>query len=62
VSEDKELLGFNYSDATGFNNHTSNTVKELKSVSEIITAQNNKELTIARTNILTNSPAVLPAR
>ena len=50
------------SDATGFNNHTSNTVKELKSVSEIITAQNNKELTIARTNILINSPAVLTAR
>jgi hypothetical protein len=50
------------SDATGFNNHTSNTVKELKSVSEIITAQNNKELTIARTNILINSPAVFPAR
>ena len=50
------------SDATGFNNHTSNTIKELKSVSEIITAQNNKELTIARTNILINSPAVFPAR
>jgi hypothetical protein len=50
------------SNATGFNNHTSNTVKELKSVGEIITAQNNKELTIARTNILINSPAVFPAR
>jgi hypothetical protein len=50
------------SDATGFTHHTSNTVKELKSVSEIITAQNNKELTIARTNILINSPAVLPAK
>lgn len=50
------------SDATGFNNHTSNTVKELKSVSEIITAQIYKELTIAGTNILINTPVVLPAR
>ena len=50
------------SNITGSNNHTSNTVKELKSVSEIIAAQNNKELTIARTNILINSPAVFHPR
>jgi hypothetical protein len=42
-----------------FNNHTSNTERELKSVSEIISAQTNKELTIARTNILVNSPVIL---
>ena len=42
-----------------FNNHTSNTARELKSVSEIMSAQTNKELTIARTNILVNSPVIL---
>jgi hypothetical protein len=48
------------SNITGSNNHTNNTIKELKSVSEIISAQNSKELTIAKTNILINSPAVFP--
>jgi hypothetical protein len=43
-------------DITG---HTSNTARELKSVSEIMSAQTNKELTIARTNILVNSPVIL---
>ena len=51
------------SDITGygstFNNHTSNTARELKSVGEIMSAQTNKELTIARTNILVNSPIIL---
>jgi hypothetical protein len=51
------------SDITGyagtFNNHTSNTARELKSVGEIMSAQTNKELTIARTNILVNSPVIL---
>jgi hypothetical protein len=42
-----------------FDNHTSNTARELKSVSEIMSAQTNKELTIARTNILVNSPVIL---
>ena len=42
-----------------FYNHTSNTARELKSVSEIMSAQTNKELTIARTNILVNSPVIL---
>ena len=42
-----------------FNNHTSNTARELKSVSEIMSAQTNKELTVARTNILVNSPVIL---
>jgi hypothetical protein len=50
------------SDITGSdnvsNNHTSSTVRELKSVSEMMAAQKNKELTITRTNILINSPAV----
>jgi hypothetical protein len=50
------------SNITGSNNHTNNTIKELKSVSEIISAQNNNELTIARTNILINSPAVFPPK
>jgi hypothetical protein len=50
------------SNITGSNNHTGNTVKELKSVNEIIAAQNNKELTIAKTNILINSPAVFLPR
>ena len=50
------------SNITGTNNHTNNTIKELKSVSQIISAQNNKQLTIARTNILINSPAVFPPR
>ena len=51
------------SDITGygstFNNHTSSTARELKSVGEIMSAQTNKELTIARTNILVNSPIIL---
>lgn len=51
------------SDITGygstFNNHTSNTARELKSVGEIMSAQTNKELTIAMTNILVNSPVIL---
>ena len=51
------------SDITGygstFNNHTSNTARELKSVGEIMSAQTNKELTIARTNILVNSPVIM---
>jgi hypothetical protein len=35
------------------------TVRELKSVDEIIAAQKNGELTIAKTNIVINSPAVV---
>ena len=54
------------SDITGygntFNNHTSNIARELKSVSEIMSAQTNKELTIARTNIIVNSPVILSAK
>ena len=42
-----------------YSNHTSNTARQLKSVSEIMSAQTNKELTIARTNILVNSPVIL---
>ncbi|MFZ0265822.1 MAG: hypothetical protein WAL42_12130, partial [Nitrososphaeraceae archaeon] len=34
------------------------TARELKSVEEILTAQNNGELNIAETNIIVNSPAV----
>ena len=45
-----------------FNNHTSNTARELKSVTEIMSAQTNKELTIARTNILVNSPVILSSK
>jgi hypothetical protein len=39
-------------------NPITNTVRELKSVSEIVAAQRNNELSITRTNILINSPAV----
>jgi hypothetical protein len=38
------------------NNNTHNTVRELKSASDIIAAQKNNELTVTRTNILINSP------
>ncbi|HZA06849.1 MAG TPA: hypothetical protein VE619_04010 [Nitrososphaeraceae archaeon] len=40
------------------NSYTSNTIRELKSASEIMSAQKNDELTITRTNILINSPAI----
>lgn len=43
-----------------YSNRTSNTAIELRSVGEIIDAHNNNELTITKTNILINSPAVLP--
>ena len=36
------------------------TPKILKSVAEIITAEKNGELTIAKTDIVINSPAVMP--
>ena len=49
------IAGFNHV----YSNHTSNTARQLKSVSEIMSAQTNKELTIARTNILVNSPVIL---
>ncbi|HJT50142.1 MAG TPA: hypothetical protein VJ729_18340 [Nitrososphaeraceae archaeon] len=39
-------------------NHIPNTVRELKSVSEILAAERNHELSITPTNILINSPAV----
>jgi hypothetical protein len=42
------------------NNNTSSTARELKSAAEIMDAQKNGELSIAKTNILVNSPAVLP--
>lgn len=34
------------------------TARELKSVEEIVAAQNNRELTITETNIIVNSPAI----
>jgi hypothetical protein len=34
------------------------TARELRSAEEILTAQNNGELEIAKTNILINSPAI----
>jgi hypothetical protein len=40
------------------NNNTSVRVRELKSVSEIMAAQKSNELTITRTSILINSPAI----
>jgi hypothetical protein len=43
-----------------YSNHTSNTARELRSVDEIIDAHNNNELIITKTNILINSPAILP--
>jgi len=39
-----------------WNNNT--TVRELKSVEEILAAQKNGELTITETNIIVNSPAI----
>ena len=43
------------------NNSSTSTVvaRELKSVNEIITAEHNGELSIAKTNIIINSPAVM---
>ena len=38
--------------------NASKTVRELKSATELIAAQKNHELTVVRTNILINSPAV----
>ena len=55
VKWNSDITGY----ASTFNNHTSNTARELKSVGEIMSAQTNKELTIARTNILVNSPVIL---
>ena len=39
-----------------WNNNT--TARELKSLEEILAAQNNGELTITETNIIVNSPAI----
>ena len=58
VKWNRDITGY----GSTFNNHTSNTARELKSVSEIMSAQTNKELTIARTNILVNSPVVLSSK
>ena len=45
------------------NSSTSTVVaRELKSVNEIMAAQKNSELTIAKTNIVINSPAVRSIR
>ena len=55
VKWNRDITGY----GSTFNNHTSNTARELKSVSEIMSAQTNRELTIARTNILVNSPVIL---
>jgi hypothetical protein len=41
---------------------TTVVARELKSVNEIMTAQKNNELTIAKTNIVINSPAVRAIR
>ena len=38
------------------------TARELKSVNDIMTGQKNNELTIAKTNIVINSPAVRAIR
>jgi hypothetical protein len=40
------------------NNNNSTTIRVLKSVNEIMTAQKNGELTITPTNIVINSPAI----
>jgi hypothetical protein len=41
-----------------WNNNNSTTIRVLKSVNEIMTAQKNGELTITPTNIVINSPAI----
>jgi hypothetical protein len=50
------FVKWNYNNTS--KNHITNTVRELKSVSEIMAAQRDNELSITRTNILINSPAV----
>jgi hypothetical protein len=40
------------------NNNNSTTIRVLKSVNEIMTAQKNGELTITPTNIVINTPAI----
>ena len=57
------LVQMNFVTWNSNNSSTSNIVaRELKSVNDIMTAQKNNELTIAKTNIVINSPAVMDIR
>src|SRR5919199_4856144 len=55
------LVQLNFVKWNSNNNSSTSTVvaRELKSVNEIITAEHNGELSIAKTNIIINSPAVM---
>jgi hypothetical protein len=55
------LVQLNFVKWNSNNNSSTSTVvaRELKSVNEIITAKHNGELSIAKTNIIINSPAVM---
>lgn len=58
------LVQLNFVKWNSNNNSSTSTVvaRELKSVNEIMTAQKNNELTIAKTNIVINSPVVRAIR
>jgi hypothetical protein len=58
------LVQLNFVKWNSNNNSSTSTVvaRELKSVNEIMAAQKNSELTIAKTNIVINSPAVRAIR
>jgi hypothetical protein len=58
------LVQMNFVKWNSNNNSSTSTVvaRELKSVNDIMTAQKNNELTIAKTNIVINSPAVRAIR
>jgi hypothetical protein len=60
------LVQMNFVKWNSNNNNNSSTptmvARELKSVNDIMTAQKNNELTIAKTNIVINSPAVRDPR
>src|SRR5919199_2066540 len=60
------LVQMNFVKWNSNNNNNSSTptmvARELKSVNDIMTAQKNNELTIAKTNIVINSPAVRAIR
>jgi hypothetical protein len=56
VPGDKDYSPLWQTNFVKWNNNT--TARELKSLEEILAAQNNGELTITETNIIVNSPAI----
>jgi hypothetical protein len=53
------LVQLNFWNSNSSSTSSTVTVRELKSFDEIMAAQKNGELTIAKTNIVINSPAVV---